>query len=35
MITGDIKETAQSIARQLNILEGEDQFKKRSFTGAE
>jgi P-type Ca2+ transporter type 2C len=35
MITGDIKETAQSIASEIGILEGEKDFASRSFTGKE
>ncbi|CAD8072999.1 unnamed protein product [Paramecium primaurelia] len=35
MITGDIKETAQSIAMQIGILHNQSQFATHSFTGLE
>lgn len=35
MITGDIKETAQSIASEIGILQGEEDYPTRSFTGKE
>ncbi|CAD8101390.1 unnamed protein product [Paramecium sonneborni] len=35
MITGDIKETAQSIAMQIGILHNQSQFPTHSFTGLE
>lgn len=35
MITGDAKETAVSIAKELNILEAEDKVKDCVFTGSE
>lgn len=35
MITGDIKETAQSIAMQIGILHDQKQFSTHSFTGLE
>lgn len=34
MITGDIKETAQAIGKEIGILK-EEEFATRSFTGAE
>lgn len=34
MITGDIKETAQAIGKEIGILT-EDEFATKSFTGAE
>jgi len=35
MITGDIKETAQSIATEIGILRSKSDYKLRSFTGKE
>jgi len=35
MITGDIKETAESIAKDIGILKSTDNLKERSFTGNE
>ena len=35
MITGDAKETAISIAKELNILEEDDSIKACVFTGTE
>ena len=35
MITGDAKETAVAIAKELNILEPEDNIKDCVFTGSE
>jgi len=34
MITGDIKETAQAIGKEIGIL-NEEEFETKSFTGAE
>jgi len=35
MITGDIKETAQSIAKDIGIIRPQDDINDRSFTGHE
>jgi len=35
MITGDAKETAIAIAKELNILEADDSIKDSVFTGSE
>jgi len=35
MITGDIKETAQAIAKQIGIIGKNDDISRRSFTGKE